>query len=209
MKNIFYTVLVVMILALGYAKWKYGGETEPIVTPTPTTSPLASSAPAPPSNLINTYSTPYFELEYPAVATATEQEGSHDSLSWRVSYMGDVQKKSGRTQTELFDGYSIEINRYEAVGDDLQQTQAESDRQGIIDACGEENVTDIHKSSLNRYNSLSFEGGCLGEAVYNYLIFDGTLYRVTTFIAQPEEQTLDYQDITDTILESLTFKLSE
>lgn len=201
MKKALYLFLIIVALGLGYLKFLSANT--PFPSPSPSLSPTASPTLPPPA--LQTLSTPYFELSYPAAATISSYT-SPDSSTWAIVYMGNTQKESGRTQTELFDGYNISLTYFEVVGENLRVTQAEADRQGIIDACGEESLTSLKNITLGKYEAISFYGGCLGEAYHYYIETETGLYRITKMIVGPEENTPEYTSITSQILDKLTLK---
>lgn len=199
MKKLLYLVLILIIAGLGYLKWQSRGEsvtTTPVLSPSPTVTPQASD------NQVLT--TEYFSLAYPKVATSSPVSESPDSTSWSIRYMGEKQVSSGRTQTELFDGYAITVTVFPTVvGDDPSTTQAESDRQGTIDGCGDSSVTKIRDVKLAGIDTLSFSGGCLGEANHFYFMDQDHLYRITSMAVGEPEDAFAYQQTVDQALASL------
>lgn len=206
MKKLLYLVLTLIALLLLYLRFNYGATTPQLPTPSPT---LPSSSTLPDSgnkiDLTKKIDNDYFTLSYDKEAT-TSTSRSPDSQEWVISYMGDEQKKSGRTQTELWDGYVIAITRFETIGDDPDKKQAEVDRKGIIDACGEENSTPIKPGKLGKYETTTFYGGCLGEADYHYLMLADTLYRITVMTVGSDQLKSQYQTVVRGMLASLSFK---
>lgn len=201
MKKTLYLVLVLIIFGLSYLKWlAWKAPDQP--QNTQVSSPEPSSLPKTGSTL----KTPYFSIDYPSVASSSPVSELPDSTTWSVSYMGPKQKASGRTQTELFDGYAVSLTRFsEIVGDDPLTTQAESDRQGTIDGCGEDSVTQITSLKLVNHQALSFTGGCLGEATNYYLLAGSALYRISTMAVGTPEDSYNYEQTVKDILSSLEF----
>lgn len=205
MKKTLYIILIVIALGLLYVRLRYSS---PIYETTPSPSPSITTTigtPSPRPDLGKTLSNDYFSLNYPEVAT-TSTRTSPDAREWVISYIGEEQTKSGRTQTELWDGYAISITRFEAVGDNPDRVQAEADRQGTIDACGEENATEIKNGKVGAYDALTYYGGCLGEADQYYIMIADTLYRVTAMVVGSEGYKPGYQTVVNAILDSLKFE---
>ncbi len=199
MKKVLYLVLILIIAGLSYLKWQSRGE---VVVPEVTSSPTPSPLPSAVSD--SRLTTEYFTLNYPSVATSSPVSESPDSTSWSIRYMGEKQVSSGRTQTELFDGYAITVTVFPTVvGDDPSTTQAESDRQGTIDGCGDSSVTKIRDVKLAGIDALSFSGGCLGEANHFYFMDQDHLYRITSMAVGEPEDAFTYQQTVDKILSSL------
>ena len=199
MKKGLYLVLICIALGLGYLKFQAARSPQPTVVSSP------SPSPTPTPQTENTLETPYFTLTYPLEATVSSYT-SPDSSTWAISYLGKSQRESGRTQTELFDGYNLSLTHFEVVGDNVRRTQAEADRTGIVDSCGQENVTVIRTSAFSNYEALTFYGGCLGEADYYYLQTESGLYRVTKMIVGPDEYIPEYEKSIDLILSKLMLK---
>lgn len=206
MKKLLYLVLSLIALALIYLRLNYGEASQqlPVASPTsPTNS--ATKEPSPRIDLSQKLDNDYFTLAYDKSAT-TSSSRSPDSQEWVISYMGEDQKKSGRTQTELWDGYALAITRFETVGEEPDQKQAEADRSGIIDACGEENSTPIKSGKIGQYDTITFYGGCLGEGDYHYLMMADTLYRLTIMTLGSDQLKPQYQAVVGAMLSSLSFK---
>ncbi|MBP9669961.1 hypothetical protein KBD75_01020 [Candidatus Woesebacteria bacterium] len=199
MKKILYLVLILIIAAISYLKWQNRGEsvaTTPAASPSPTATAQASD------NQVLT--TDYFSLTYPKVATSSPVSESPDSTSWSIRYMGEKQASSGRTQTELFDGYAITVTVFPTVvGDEPANTQAESDRQGTIDGCGESSVTKIKNDEVAGNQAISFTGGCIGEATNFYFMDKEILFRISTMAVGEPEDVFTYQQTVDQALASV------
>ncbi|GAB4027695.1 MAG: hypothetical protein Fur0011_6330 [Candidatus Microgenomates bacterium] len=206
MKKLLYLVLSLIALALIYLRLNYGEASQqlPVASPTSQTN-SATPESSPRIDLSEKLDNDYFTLAYDKSAT-TSSYRSPDSQEWVISYMGEDQKKSGRMQTELWDGYSLTITRFETVGNKPDQKQAEADRSSIIDACGEENSTPIKPGKVGNYETITFYGGCLGEGDYHYLMMANTLYRLTIMTLGSEQLKPHYQAVVGAMLNSLSFK---
>jgi len=204
MKNALYIVLSLVAILLIYLRFSYSGSTTDLPVESPTNIESKPS-PSPKVSLPKTINNEYFTISYSSSAT-TSASRSPDSQEWVISYMGEEQKKSGRTQTELWDGYVLAITRFETIGDEPDKNQAEVDRKGIIDACGEENSTPIKPGKVGNYETITFYGGCLGEGDYHYLMMADTLYRLTIMTLGSDQAKLEYQSTVNSMLNSLSFK---
>lgn len=204
MKTTLYLVLIAIILGLGYLRLSTSS-IPPAELASP--SPMASPSPSPSAaiTLDSKLNTAYFSLAYSSLASLRENSGP-DSQEWGIYYMGEEQRASGRTQTELWDGYAITLTRFESVGEDQVETQARADRQGIIDACGEEFVTDLTQTFVADYQATTFFGGCLGEADHYYLAPTGELYRLTVMVVGSEAYKPAYLETVSATLNSLMIK---
>lgn len=203
MKNLLYLILITIIFALGYLK--YWGAKQTLLSPSPSPSPAITISPSPTSSWL-TFSTDLFTLTYPPEASASERPENPDSKNWAVTYMGETQRQSGRTQTELFDGYALNLTAFEIVGDDPAQIQAESDRQATIDACGlEGEVTPITSTSIASQTALTYSGGCLGRPTSYYFSLDQQLFRLSVLVVGSTEDRVQYLSTVDKIIASLHF----
>jgi hypothetical protein len=202
MKKALYIVLILIALGLFYVRVRYSSS--PTIDPQ-TPIPSATLIPSPTPILSQELKNDYFTLKYDSSAT-TSARTAPDSRSWVISYMGQEQKDSGRTQTELFDGYIIEITRFETVGDNPDRVQAEADRQSTIDACDPDSLTEITQGKIGVYPALTFYGGCLGEADYYYLMLADSLYRITAMIVGSDQSQSLYKATVDAMFSSLRFE---
>ena len=200
MKKALYLLLVVLIALLGYLKWT---AVRPGDMPIPSPSPASSVAPLPTTTPTEKLSTDTFTLEYPSTATLSSYT-SPDSSTWAISYIGDVQRESGRTQTELFDGYSVSLTLFEAVGDDVARSQAQSDRQTTVDCSSATEVTPLTTTKLSELDAWTFTGGCLGTATNYYLTLKDKVLRISTMTVGSEPILSDYKKTVNQLLSSLT-----
>lgn len=202
MKKLLYLTLILVICGLGYLKWQsYRAGDMSAPTPSPSPSPVQTT----PMMTFKKLETPYFTLEYAPEATVSSYS-SPDSETWAVSYMGEAQRKSGRTQTELWDGYSYSVTRFEvAEASGSARVQAQVDRNDTIDACGTDRVTDLREVTFGQRQALSFSGGCVSDATNYYLLEAGALYRIS--MSNIGDQTTEplYADALDAITASLHF----
>ncbi len=207
MKNLLYLILITIIFALGYLK--YWGAKQIELSPSPSPSPAITILPSPTPSWL-TFSTDFFTLTYPPEASASERPENPDSRNWAVTYMGNTQRQSGRTQTELFDGYAVNLTIFEVVGDDPVGLQAESDRQATIDVCGEEgDVTSITSTLIAAQSALTYSGGCLGRSTNYYFPVDQQLFRLSVLVVGSQEDQVKYLSTVDKIITSLRFDITQ
>lgn len=203
MKKTLYLSLILVAALLVYLRFGYGNQT---FSPSSTVSPIPSPSPTSSPTLSAKLDNAYFSLDYDASAT-TSARTAPDSREWVVSYMGQKQRESGRTQTELWDGYMVSIMRFETNGEsDGAMTQATLDRQSTIDACSEENVTPIIEGKVGVYEVITYYGGCLGSADHYYLMLGDILYRISALTTGDASDLSLYRDTVTTMLNSLRFK---
>lgn len=201
MKKYFYAILIIIIIGLSYLRFN-APTSLPLNSPSPTPSPTTTPSPLVTSSL----TTDYFSLDYPREASAPAASTNPDSIEWRITYMGDTQRSSSRTQTELFDGYIVSLTRFEVVDTaNAARTQANADRQGVIDACGEDGATPISEGKVGSNPALTFYGGCLGEATQYYLTNNQALYRITAMVVGPDNALKSYNQSVQNIFASLKF----
>jgi hypothetical protein len=200
--KIFITILVGIIALLVWIRFGYlpkspdvelPGTSVVIVSPSPTPEPWQS------------FATDDFTLDYPKEASASAVDGGPDSIAWRINYMGEAQKASGRTQTELFDGYAVNIDRFQVASDSAALVQAELDRAQSQDLCGEEDIAAMTTTTFAGEPAHTYTSSCLGESTQLYQQRGEYLYRISTMVAGEAEQLVIYKDILTRILGSFSY----
>lgn len=202
-KNVLLILLTLVAAGLGILKYSFSRQ--PLPQPPSSRGPSPAPSPADPTAGWVEFETPYFTLLHPPEASAAAVVSGVDSEDWRVSQLGPVQLQAGSGETELFDGYAVTLTRFESVGEDTVLTQALSDRRKITLGCGEDAATATSSGSLGDIKTLTFRGGCLGEADYHYFLEDEKLYRLTYIVEGTESQKSRYSTIVGNILASIRF----
>lgn len=144
-----------------------------------------------------------YSLKYPIEATAEERDGES-----QVYFMGQKQIDSGRTQTELFDGYSFRVGNIVGVPtNDLKQL-AMKERDNADQNCNYENgkVSDLTAIKVGDQEAFQYSAeGCYVDYKETIVNFDGNFYRISQSYFGDTEDYEGYKDITNKILTTLEF----
>ncbi len=165
-------------------------------------SPTFSPSPTPSENW-KTFTNPPYALQYPSEATAEARD--NESI---IFFMGQKQLDSGRTQTELFDGYSFRIG---IIPPDLAVSfeQLATNERGLV----QENCQ-IKGGQVSQLQSVVVAGqagfqysvqGCYLDYTETIVSFNGVTYRISQSYAGEVSDQKIYQEITNKIFSSLTF----
>ena len=142
-------------------------------------------------------------IKYPSEATAVARE--EESL---IYYMGQKQIDSGRTQTELFDGYSFRVGKIRNVTtNDLKQL-ALSERNNTMENCNNEDgvVSDLLPVKVGGQGGFQYSAkGCYIDYTETIVGFDGNFYRISQSYVGDNEDYAGYKETTNMILATLEF----
>jgi hypothetical protein len=199
-------LLVLAILLLAWLRFGYVPSQSPApLQESPSPSPKATTSS---TQGWNTFETPFFTLSHPVEASTSATAGGPDSLSWSVVYLGDSQLEAEDLgPTELFDGFAVGIDQFTTVAELAALSQAESDRQATVDACGEDSATLVEETFFQSYLAYRYTGGCLGEATITYVQLGQYLYRISNMVVAPTlELEKIYNSSTDQITSSISFR---
>lgn len=205
MKNTTLFKLFLILIIAGLVYLKFISDQAPQPATDSNTPQISDFNTPPPTNLVQ-FTTPYFTLSHDSLATPSTSTPLPDSQEWNIAYMGAKQRALGDTPTELFDGYALTLTRFEVIGSDPALVQAQADRRVVVDACGDDSATSISGGLLGDFETLTFYGGCLGEATYHYFMVDENLYRLTYMVVGEDSDITNYQAIINSMLKSLTFR---
>lgn len=215
MKN--FLLIIFLILLVGLGIFIYSISQSDIDTPeTPSTSdvslslptPIPTKQPLPQETTIpedwELLQAASYQLYYPAQATTT-LEGSDAT----IVFIGPTQVASGRTQTELFDGYSFRVSKILDVGNYDLQDYAQFAQQQAVDNCirDEGIVNDLIKVESDFVDGYQYSStNCYIDYTETIAQFESDLYRITSsYVGEPADYQ-NYKDITEQIFETLRFE---
>jgi len=142
-------------------------------------------------------------FKYPEEATAEARE--EESI---VYFMGQKQIDSGRTQTELFDGYSFRVGEIANESDLSLEQLAEGERENAVNNChsGDGKVSQIKSVIVDEQNGLQYSvKGCYLDYTETIVTYDGKYYRLSqAYVGDIEDQD-KYEEITNQMLSSFNF----
>jgi len=150
-----------------------------------------------------TQSTNNFSFMYPTEAKAEGRES--ESI---VVYMGQKQIDSGRTQTELFDGYSFRVGRFEQTDNQSLKEAAESDRNNAEVGCEGYDGTVSELVEVAVADTLGYQyssKGCYIDYTNTFVENSEIIYLVSQSYVGDKDDQDKYKEITNQILSTLTF----
>lgn len=141
-----------------------------------------------------------FTFRYPSEANLNDDSNNYMS----ISFMGQKQKDSGRTQTELFDGYSFNVVDLTDEGDfeDLNEF-AQSRIDQLKEVCSE--VSDPSMAMVNENKYVSVDTVCLGDFTNYYFENNGNYLEVGMLATGDEEDLPEYEKIVEKIFSTFDF----
>lgn len=150
-----------------------------------------------------TFTNALVTLKHPKEATAEDMSGEVV-----VRFMGKKQIDSGRTQTELFDGYFVRIekivNNANATLEEVSTSEVSSAQTNCINENGQ--VSPYTRVRINNVEAHQFTVvGCSLDHTETVISHNNNFYRITqAYVGDTEDQDR-YKTITDQIVSTLTF----
>lgn len=145
-----------------------------------------------------------YSLKYPNEAKGEVRE--NESV---VSFMGQKQIDSGRTQTELFDGYSFRVG--EIVNDsklsleELSKNERENAQSNCLNMDSGQ-VSQLEKVSINGQVGYQYSAvGCYTDYTETIISFKDKMYRISQLYVGNEADQRNYKETTNRILSTLKF----
>lgn len=168
---------------------KYQAQASP--TPTATTDPTANWKTY--TNPTNTYS-----FKYPDGLKSDTGAAGVGFESIRFTYIGPAQLASGKTQTELSDGYSFSVTKLGSTFQSDPKTEIGKAAQNSKENCT--SVSAISNVVIAGINAFRYSGNCLGNYTTIYLSDGKNTYSITQLYTNDS-----YKTITDQILSTFKF----
>lgn len=193
MKKIFLisTIVIVVSLVLTFAK-RVNNEN---LVPSPTPETIEEGW----EKVFNT------SYEFVAPTEATKEDRTNETI---ITFMGQKQIDSGRTQTELFDGYAFRVGR-EIVNSAGIESFARIQRENAAENCFQENgeVSEIEKINLNGIDAYQyFATNCYLDYRETFIENNNYIYRLSESYVGDSEDYPKYKEITNKILSSFKIK---
>lgn len=208
MKNLAISYIVVIVGLLGGCNLFQPTPETTSATPQPSPSEQTeASEPIPTTSLVknsdwSSFAQPNYRFLYPPEADVQERESE-----LVIVFMGPKQIASGRTQTELFDGYSVRIGSPYSQADDAVSAATEA-RSNAVENCNnpEGKVDEISTVDVSGYSGYQFSvSGCRLDYTSTFVEYNNVVYNITqSYVGTPEDQQM-YQEITEQIRESIVF----
>lgn len=194
-------LILSVILFLGVLGWASLSRTDTNAPHTEKNTPAPTSTLEKWKVLTNTTHT----LQYPPKATGEARE--NESI---VFFMGPKQIASGRTQTELFDGYSVRIGKMDSVSEVSPEKLAVHEKENSEKNClsyDEASVSPIKNVVVSSLPGFQYAVmNCYVDYTETILSFNGALYRISqSYVGNPVDQQ-EYKEITEAIVASIRFQ---
>lgn len=156
-----------------------------------------------------TYSSDDYSFMYPPETKTDTDAAGEGSESIRVRFIGPVQQASGRTQTELFDGYAFIVTKIEINAEESAQKQAEKERAAAHVYCEQKGseLSEVAKVTVAGTSGYRYTAtNCYTDYTVTYLENGGSIYSITQTYTGDGEALAEYKVTTDKILSTLVFK---
>lgn len=211
----FLTIISVALILVGLSAFMPKNQPKDVIdtaqaSPTPVASPapeLDTLASPVQETQVDTSSWPIlasaaFSFRYPEGALAESRETES-----YVRYMGPKQIASGRTQTELFDGYIFRVEPIPVESNAVLEQIAETERKSAIANCKTDNgkITPLKPVIIDGLNARQFSTTGCSDFTQTTLKADTIMYRITALYVGEDEDRPTYQKTTEQILSTLKF----
>lgn len=144
-----------------------------------------------------------FSFKYPA-DLKVDQMSSSPYEQFKLVYMGEKQKVSGRTQTSIFDGYIFYISlRGSDPIDKVAQETFNRSKQNCSDQTTWSAITD---STIDGKNSKTYEVlNCMTDYTENFVSSGGNTFAITQIYVGEDPEYRKYKEVTNQILSTFKF----
>lgn len=143
-----------------------------------------------------------YSFKYPQEATPY---GSEDQ--YKITFMGEKQKASGRTQTELWDGYIFSVSFRGKADETSSGKVAQSTYEGAKENCPPDaRLTKISQTLVAGIISEIYKvTNCLGDYTEYFLSYGKNIFEITElYVGEPGDQA-KYRITTQQILSTFRF----
>lgn len=177
---------------------------------TPVATNISTSTPVPQVKAgWTTYSGDDYSFQYPLAETKTDTGAAGTGFeSFRVIYMGEKQRASGRTETSLADGYMFIVTKIQTDGSKTISELAAERRGNSVQGCLDDaQVGAIKEVDVGNQKGLQYSvDNCLGDYTNTYVGVDKAVYEITQMFTGEEPEYFEYKKITEEIFSTLKFK---
>mgnify|MGYP005849234687 CR=1 FL=1 len=128
----------------------------------------------------------------------------------KISFMGETQKQSGRTQTELLDGFIFIVSKLAENSNKTPLLLATNKKENSVTECGvfkDSSVSNIEKINLPNLSGYKYTvTNCRGNYTSNFVSNGNYIYEITQFYTGfNNEDIVKYKNITNEIIQTLKF----
>lgn len=181
----------------------------PVAVPTPTGIPTTAASPTVDLTAAwETYAGDEYSFRYPKGLKSDTGAAGADRESIRVQFMGPKQIASGRTQTELADGYAFIVTKIGSASEKSASDWALEARAQTKEWCNFEGskVSEVGEVTVDGQAGFQFtDEGCYGDHTTTFVADEGRVYRITQFYTGEDDDVPEYKGLTELILSTLKF----
>lgn len=176
-------------------------------TATQITTPVVTT-PVDPTATWESYTGTEYSFKHPAGINSDTGAAGAQAESIRFSFMGQKQIDSGRTQTELADGYMFVVTKIDAKSEKTpEQWARERMKANQEDNCGPDVVfSDIKPVQLGTSTGVQYTvRNCRGDYTSSYISNGKYIYEVTQLYVGDAADQKGYEETTNQIFSTLKF----
>jgi hypothetical protein len=142
-----------------------------------------------------------YSYRHPAGLKYDTGAGGSDYPSSRFTFIGPEQIKSGRTQTELFDGYAFSVINWGSSVQNVPEKMIREQHANASENC--KTLSDISTVTVSGKTGYQYSGDCYSTSTLT-VVSDGTHTYMITQIYMGKDGAAD-KKITDAIFSSFRF----
>jgi len=207
-------VIVLLILAavavLAFTQMQRPTETAMEPSPTPEAM-IEEPTPTPEAMVVDTtgwesYAGEGYTLMYPSTFTASDTEENGDKGVSLLMH-GEIQKNSGRTQTELFDGVVVKTLLAKETGQTLEEYSSSEYQiaKSGLDPNSDDYFTDLVKTAIAGQDAYVYDIHGYSDAKVYYLSVNENILKIIVIYAGSEDDVPGYLSLADQILSTFEF----
>lgn len=184
----------------------------PLILPSPTLQALTPNGPTakPSADLTTdweTYVGKSYSFKHPKGLEFDTEAAGAGAESVRFQFIGAKQRESGRTQTELFDGYSFVVTKLGSVSQKTPIQWASERRESEKDICGPDVLlSEVEQITIDKGVGVQYTvKNCMGDYTTSYVAYDDNVYEITQLYSGEGTDRSNYEEITNEIFNTLRF----
>ena len=154
-----------------------------------------------------TYANDEYTFKYPSGLQSDTDAAGAGVDSIRFTYLGPTQIDSGRTETEVFDGYQFVVTKVETNTTLTAQEKASQDRTNSQTNCPENStISNVFPTQISGLTAYQYSAtGCFSDYTTSYVVNNDNLYSITQSHAGEPPKDQEYKEITVQILSTFQF----
>ena len=144
-----------------------------------------------------------FSFKHPKNVEVTDI-GTSPYNQYKFIYIGEKQRKSGKTQSSLSDGFMFNIS---VRGASTIEQEAEKTYNGAKQNCYEDSqLHRITDAKINGYDAKTYDvTNCMGDYTEHFISNNGNVFEITQLYVGDEPEYSEYKQTTAQMLSTFTF----